>query len=64
MIAPKPYIMFELCFEVNPKFAILTVGYDVPYYYRYSSHLRVIECPNKRTFFGTDKGCAYDFWFL
>jgi hypothetical protein len=25
MIAPKPYIVFELCFEVNPKVAILTV---------------------------------------
>jgi len=35
MIAPKPYIMFELCFEVNPKVAILTVGYDVPYNYRF-----------------------------
>jgi hypothetical protein len=49
MIAPKPYIVFELCVEVNPKVAILTVGYDVPYNYRYSSHLQVIECPNKRT---------------
>ena len=54
----------EFHMTVIPKTHFLGKRQAVPFNHRYSSHLQVIECPNKRTFFEIDKGWAYDFWFL